>query len=175
MKSPIKLRPAPDSQLRRLKELPAGDRAEIATWKDATPSPTNAEIRGRIQEQFGISLKRDGQLSEFWQWQFRQAALDHLGTMMSENEALLSDKFPHLTRDQLRDITIKQSYAVANLLNDPKLGLSVVREDLREQVVSQDDRKLASLEKKAELGDEAITALSAEQRAARMRELFGMS
>jgi hypothetical protein len=53
--------------------------------------------------------------------------------------------------------------------------LSVVREDLREQVVSQDDRKLASLEKKAELGDEAITALSAEQRAARMRELFGMS
>ena len=157
MSTPNKLRPAPDSQLRRLKELPASDRAEIVTWKDEAPSPTNAQIRERIAERFGIGLKRDGQLSEFWQWQFRQAALDHLGTMMSENELLLSDKFPHLTRDQLWDITIKQGYAVANLLNDPKLGLSVAKVDLKDDQATFDRQRYQDLMKsKLQAGLDAV-------------------
>jgi hypothetical protein len=122
-----------------------------------TANLTNAAIRTRIGERFGVTLRRDGQLSEFWQWQFRQGAIDHLGEMMSENEELLSDKFPHLTRDQLREITIKQGYAVANLINDPKLGLKVASVDLKDKGTALEQEKWReSVKSKLQAGLDAV-------------------
>ena len=133
MNAANKLRPAPDSQLRRLKELAPADREEIALWKDEKPARTNAEIRERIKQRFGIGLKRDGQLSQFWQWQFRQAAWDQLGEMMALSEEQRSEKFPGQSRDELRDQTIKETYGIARLLNDPKLGLKTAAVDLKDR------------------------------------------
>ena len=176
MSIPNKLRPAPDSQLRRLKELPSADRAEIYGWRGATPAMTNAEIRTRIGERFGVALRRDGQLSEFWQWQFRQGAIDHLGEMMSQDEQLLQDKFPGLSRESIRDAAIKRGYALADLAGDVKLSLSVAKVDLKDSEVTMDGRRLALLEEEAERArkTEAVidSHLSAEDQAQRLREIF---
>ena len=127
--------------MRRLKELPAGDRQEIYGWRGATPAMTNAEIRTRIGERFGVALRRDGQLSEFWQWQFRQGAIDHLGEMMSQDEQLLTDKFPGLSRESIRDAAIKRGYALADLAGDVKLSLSVAKVDLKDSEERRDWEK----------------------------------
>ena len=181
MSAPHKLRPAPDSQLRKLKELPPQDRAEVYSWRGEA-GMTNAAIRERIGERFGISLKRDEQLSEFWQWQFGQAAVDSLGDMMSADEQQLADKFPNLTLDSIRKATIKRSYAVAALMQEehPELGLKVVSVDLKDKASEQEDRKIAVLERKAALLDQAKGVmedkeLTEAQRAARMREVFGIA
>jgi hypothetical protein len=147
MSTPNKLRGGGDSELTRLKRLSAEERQEIFAWKDGGTEvggqrseviPTNAEVRKRIGERFGIHLRRDGQLSQFWQWQWRQAPIDHLGQMMSQDEQLLQDQFPGLTRDQLREVTIKRGYALADMMNDPKLGLKVAAEDRKDRALTHD-------------------------------------
>lgn len=146
-----------ESELTRLKALSPEERAEIYSWREETPTPTNAEIRTRIAEKFGVTLKRDGQLSQFWSWQFRQAAIDHLGQMMSQDEQLLQDRFPQFTRDQLREITIKRGYALADMMNDPKLGLKVVATDLKDSAERRDWEKWREgLKSKLQSGLDAV-------------------
>ena len=143
MKAIAKMRPAADSQLRRLKDLPAADRAEIWGWRKEFPLQTNAQIRERIRKRFGIELRRDGQLSEFWRWQFGQAALDALADATSSTEESLRDKFPGLSRDKIRDLAIKQSYAVAALLREenPGFTLKVVEVDRKDRAQGLDQKR----------------------------------
>jgi hypothetical protein len=158
MSAPRKLRPAPDSELRKLKGLPADARAEIYAWKDEA-SATNAALRERIAGRFGVRLTRDDQLSSFWSWQFGQAALDSLGEMMSSDEQQLADKFPHLTRDQIRDATIKRSYAIAALIQEehPGFGLKVVSADLKDKDSTFEQAKYAeALKSKLKAGLDAV-------------------
>ena len=132
MSTPNKLRGGGKSELTRLKALQPAERAEIYSWRSETPAPTNAAIRTRIGERFGVTLRRDGQLSEFWSWQFRQQAIDRLGEMMEQDEALLQDKFPGLSRDAIRDAAIKRGYAMADLAGDLELSLKVAKVDLKD-------------------------------------------
>lgn len=175
----MKLRPNKNSELTRLKRLEPEERAEIFTWKDL-PDRTNADIRKMIAERYGVKLTKDGQLSVFWSWQFRQGAMDHLDLMMSQDEENLRDKFPNLSRDTIRDGAIKRGYAVADMMGDVKLTLQVVDRDLKDKTVGQDDRKLVILERKAAQADAAKgliedKALSEAERAARMKEVFGVA
>jgi hypothetical protein len=163
------------SELTRLKGLPASDRAEVFSWKEESAS-TNADLRARLLERHGIRLSRDGQLSEFWQWQFRQAAIDRLGEMMAQDEQLLQDKFPGLSRDAIRDAAIKRGYAMADLSGDVELSLKVAKTDLKDAEGARDSRKLALLEAEAERArlTEAVidSGVSPEEQAKRIREIF---
>lgn len=139
MNSPNKLRGG-KSELTRLKALSAEARAEIFAWKDEA-GLTNAAIRDRIAERWCVILRRDGQLSEFWSWQFRQGAIDRLGEMMEQDEQLLADKFPGLSREVIRDAAIKRGYAMADLAGDVKLSLKVAAVDLKDSEERRDWEK----------------------------------
>ena len=52
---------------------------------------------------------------------------------MALSEEQRSEKFPGLSRDELRDQTIKETYGIARLLNDPKLGLKTAAVDLKDR------------------------------------------
>jgi hypothetical protein len=146
-----KLRGGQKSELTRLKALSPSDRAEIWSWraeKSAEGVPlTNAAIRTRIVEKFGIALERDGQLSEFWQWQYRQMQFDRLGELASEDEAMLAGKYPNVDRDRLRDVTIKRLYAVADLEQSPAFSLKVVNTDIKDSAERRDWEKFRDTQK----------------------------
>jgi hypothetical protein len=150
MPSPQKQRAAKaEPPLTRLKRLSAEDRAQVWAWKDE-PNMTNAAIRARIEASYGIELRRDGQLSEFWAWQFRQMQWDRLGDISDQDEEMLRQKYPHVDRDRLRDATIKRMYALADLEQDPKFGLKVVLTDLKESSERRDWEKF-ELERQSKL------------------------
>ena len=156
MSAPHKLRPAPDSQLRRLKELSAEERAEIYSWKDL-PGVTNADIRKRITVKFGIGLQRDGQLSVFWPWQRRQAQWDRYNELVGQDEAELMDRHPNVSREQLREATIKRMLAEADLEEDPQFGLKVIAMDLKDERARFDREKYRdSLKSKLQAGLDAV-------------------
>ena len=175
------LRGGQDAPLSRLKHLEPEERAEIYAWRyEEQPTPKLPEIRARIKERFGIVLRRDGQLSLFWPWQRRQGQWDRYNEMVAQDEQGLADRHPGVSREKLREATIKRMYAEADLEEDPKFTLKVIATDLKDTVVGQDDRKLKLLESKAAKADAAEgilqdKALNEQERAARMRELFGMS
>lgn len=175
----MKQRPNDKSELTRLKRLAPEDRAEIYSWAfpldpNAT-GQTNTEIRGAIQGRWGIALKRDGQLSDFWPWQRRQMVTDHLGMTMSRDEEELQDRYPNLSRDKIRDTVLKRAYAVADMSGDTKLALQVVAKDLMDKRADQDERRLI-LEERAKQADAAEKVigqnLSPEEKAERIRKIF---
>jgi hypothetical protein len=161
MKRENKLRGGSKSELTRLKALAPAERAEIHSWQAPAPGtalvPTNADIRKRIKDRFGIKLSNDGQLSEFWSWQFRQAPIDHLGLMMSQDEQLLQDQFPDKTREQIREAVIKRSYAMTDMMGDVKTGLKVLAADLKDSHERRDWEKWREgLRSKLESGLDAV-------------------
>jgi hypothetical protein len=93
---------------------------------------TNTECRGEIHEKLGISLGSDSAYTDFCQWYFRNRQWDVLGDIAEQDEATLKDRFPQLSRDQIRDAVIKRQYAVAELMNDPKHTLKVIKVDQAE-------------------------------------------
>jgi hypothetical protein len=179
-----KIRGGSAAELTRLKALSPDAREEIWSWRSELNSEkatlTNAEIRGRIQERFSIRLNHDGQLSTFWQWQYRQMQYDRLGELASEDEEQLAQKFPNADRDKIREKTILRMYALADLEEDPQFALKVVNTDLKDNVVSIDRRKVVVLERKAAQADQAKgiledKELTIEARTARMKEVFGIA
>ena len=104
-----------------------------ATTNPDTGQPlTNAQCRGEIRERLGISLGSDSSYVDFRQWHFRQRHWDVLGDLASQDEQTLSDRFPNLSRDQIRDAVLKRQYAVAELQGDPEFTLKVIRADQAE-------------------------------------------
>ena len=64
-----KLRGGSDSPLTRLKSLAQSDNAALAEiWSWNKEVIASAIIRERIKTRFGIDLKRDSQVSQFWGW-----------------------------------------------------------------------------------------------------------
>jgi len=65
---------------------------------------------------------------------------------------MLEKKYPGISRERLREATIKRMYAVADLEEDPGFGLRVVATDLKEQRASFDrERYQDSLKSKLQL------------------------
>jgi hypothetical protein len=96
--------------------------------------------------------------------------------MMSQDEQMLTDSFPGLSRDAIREAAIKRGYAVADLGGDVKLSMMVAGVDLKDKVVTMDGRKLALLEQAAERArktEEVLDSkLSSTDQAQRIREIF---
>jgi len=139
--TPQKLKGGQASELTKLKALSVEDRARVWELREKTIGSrtlTNEEIRGEIREMFGISLVRDGQLSDFWKWQRRQQQYDMLNELTSEDEARLQEKFPGVDREKLRDTVIKRMYAMAELDDDPAFGLRVIAADIKDSKERRD-------------------------------------
>lgn len=113
---------------------------------------TSAECRGEIREKLGISLGSDTAYSDFCQWYFRNRQWDVLGDLAEQDEATLTDRYPNLSRDKIREAVIKRQYALAELSGDPKFMLKVIKVDQAEST----GRSRADLEKeKLQLAKEA--------------------
>jgi hypothetical protein len=183
--SPTKLRgqgKGPLSELTRLKTLwrswPDGEKQKLLGWREE--GITNAEIRSRIKKYYSVNLVRDGQLSEFWSWCSAELESDAFNEFMAAREQSLTDNHPESSREQIREAMIKEWYAWSKMQRDPKLGLKVVNMDLKDQEQKISQRKLELLEKKAAQADQAKGVmenkeLTEDQRAMRMREIFGIS
>jgi hypothetical protein len=127
---------------------------------------TNTECRGEIRERFSISLGSDGAYSDFCSWQFRQRQWDVLGDMADQDEATLADRFPGLSRDQIRDGVIKRQYAVAEMLGDPKHTLKVIKVDQAEtsgRTKAELDREKLELAKQSEARQQEALAFEREK------------
>lgn len=163
------------SELTRLKALAAEARAEIYGWSKEA-GLTNEAVRERIRERWGVRLTYDGQLSDFWSWQYRQMVWDRWN---QEADAKETELLGSMSRDEARDQTIKWLYAKAAAEQDDWLSLKTVDRDLKDKVVTLDSRRLAILEKKAQQADQAKEllgdkSLSQQEREHRMRACFGM-
>ncbi len=128
MKLPRKSRPDLDSAMTALKRLPADDRADILAWR-SDPALTTAAARQLIAEKYGLQLNQDSQLRRFWKWQLGQATIDTLVEIKEWDQDQLQQRFPNLTRDQIRDAIIKRSYAIADMTEDVALSLRAARSE----------------------------------------------
>jgi hypothetical protein len=138
----MQLRGGQDSPVSRLKHLDGADRAEIYAWRfEEQPTPVLPEIRKRIKERFGIELRRDGQLSEFWPWQRRQAQMDYFNETIAQDEESLARKYPNVPREKIRAKAIQRLYAVAELEDNPQFGLKVIGVDLKDERAALDREK----------------------------------
>lgn len=180
------------SPVTRLKELalkkPAV-REELWAWRKE-PDLTNAAIRGRIEARFGIQLTRDGQLSDFWSWLHQVIRSENWNARVEQFEDWYRKTNPDSSVDKVRDAGIAFFLTEAAAAEDREGFVEVANLDLKkrgmqtkaafdERKVQVQERRLALLEKKEQQADEAkavaASNLTAEEKAARMRQIFGMA
>jgi hypothetical protein len=155
MSTQQKPRGGQDSQLTKLKQLPAGSREVIWGWRDesADGKPlTNAAIRNRIATQFGIRLSRDGQLSSFWSWQHHQQRLENYNVLLENFEEFYRKQKPEASASQVREAGVSFFMAEA-LANQDRQGFSdIANLHLRElegkTKAGFDERKISLAEAK---------------------------
>ncbi|HET9888168.1 MAG TPA: hypothetical protein VFR10_11700, partial [bacterium] len=152
---------------------------------------TNAQIRNRIAKQYNIRLSRDGQLSEFWRWFSAQQELEQSNDLIEQFEEFTRKQNPDWSPDKVRDIGIQFFMAHTTARKDANKFATIVALDQnerfgrtkaaqKERQLDQQDRKIKLLEQKAAAFDQAKGVLQNKelteaQRAARMREVFGIS
>lgn len=168
MSAPRKLRATPPglpvTEPGRFKELwrksfTSDFKLEFLGWFNETGT-TNALIRSRLAERFGIKLKHDGQLSgegALWQWclqEQRNAA--EAEWVVSEEENL---KAQGLSGDQLRAELLDRMKRRALVRGDHKLGLAAIDRDIKVEALAFDQEKFKeSLRTKIQAGLDAIAA-----------------
>ena len=123
----------PVPPLRQLKQQPPEVRAWAFDLGSDLAKLSHEEIADKIAERTGIRLPSPGSYSNFRNWQFRQTLWEQLQEMTEDDESRLTDKFPQLSREKIRDAVIKRSHAAAEILGDPKFQLAVVRVDSEEE------------------------------------------
>ena len=173
---------SPDSEITKLKVLWRDSLAEDAKafWQELFVSAsTQAAIRSELQKKLKVNLRFDKQLNAFRDWELEQRQLDIESERQLEDERRLKAEFGEWTLDQIREEVLKRSYARAMATGDFASGRKTIVQDLNVKKIAQDERKLVILEKKAAQADAAKgilenRELNEEQRAARMREVFGI-
>jgi hypothetical protein len=183
MSATKKLR-AGNSELTKLKVLWRDSLAEDAKsyWQELFVSPdhTQAQIRQLIASKLKINLRFDKQLNAFRDWEMEQRQLELEEERQQEDERRFIEEFGSDNLDLIREKVLKKSYARSIAKGDFKSARATVVQDLNVEKVNLDKRKVAILEKKAAAFDQAKDVLtnkelSEEQRAQRMREVFGIS
>jgi hypothetical protein len=182
------------SELTKLKLLPPAQQEVIWGWReelvDGKPL-TNAALRNRIAKQFGIRLGLDKQLSEFWRWYGAQLELEQSNDLIEQFEEFTRTRNPDWSPDKVRQTGIEFFMAHTVAKKDANKFATIVTLDQnerfgktkaaqKERQLDQQDRKIKLLEKKAAAFDQAKGVLENKelteaQRAARMREVFGIS
>lgn len=173
MSTQPKLRGGSESELTKLKakwrELSEDSRA---FWSELFQSPaTQADIRSQILTKLKINLRFDKQLTEFRQWAEAQAQRWLMAEKIEERkQELLAGG---MSLDEAQQVLLTEASAYSVAARDFKLGMKVSSE-------ISNSRKLSLLEKKAAAFDAAKgllenKELTEDQRAKRMREVFGIS
>jgi len=124
-----------------------------------------------------VVLESDSQLTRFRQWMAEQDLMDAEQERQAEEETRIKSAHPEWTLDQVRDEVLKLSlYRAVATGEFAKLGLPAVDRVMRRDQLLLDREKLDLLTRKAAQADQAAditrSELSAEEKAARMRELF---
>jgi hypothetical protein len=182
-----------DSQLTKLKMLPAATREVIWSWreelKDGTPL-SNAAIRNRLATQFGVRLQRDGQLSVFWSWQAHQMRTESYNAKIEQFEEFYAKQNPNASRERVRDAAISFFMTETAANGDREGFVDVANLDLREREgatrarfeerkINVSERRVALLEQKAAAFDQAKkisdSKLTPAEKDSEYRRIFGMS
>lgn len=110
MSAPKKAQGGSESELTKLKNLSPEKREAIWGWRSETDEKqkplTNLALRNRLAEQFGIRLSRDGQLSEFWSWQWHQMRVEGYNAKLEQFQEFYAKQNPNASRQQVRDAGI---------------------------------------------------------------------
>jgi hypothetical protein len=174
MSTPNKPRGGSDSELTKLKALPATKREAIWGWlaelEDGKPL-TNAAVRNRLATQFGIRLQRDGQLSVFWSWQAHQMRTESYNAKIEQFEEFYAAQNPNASRDRVRDAAIAFFMTETAANGDREGFVDMANLDLREREgatrarheerkISVSERRVALLEQKSAAYDRAKAALN---------------
>lgn len=173
MSAKPKLRGGTGSELTKLKALwqDLSDDARAFWWEQFSGTATQAQLRAQIQTKLKINLRFDRQLTEFRQWAEIQEEEYQLASTIEERKTkLLKDG---MTLEQAQEVLLLEASAHVRAKRDYKLGMRVSAQ-------ISDSRRLRVLEKKAAAFDAAKgllenKELTEDQRAKRMREVFGIS
>lgn len=171
----------------RLKELPAEERAKLMhvlrenTYRKAIPL---------IENLVGFYCSLDV-LSKFFTWQDKQEDLEKSNDFIEQYEEFTQRQHPEWSPERIRDDATAFFMASATANKDLKGFALIAQIDQQERAgrakvkfeerkISISDRRVTLLERKAAQADQAKgimqdQQLSEDQRAARMRELFGIS
>ena len=136
MSAPKKPQGGSDSELTKLKNLSPERREVIWGWRSETDDGkplTNAVLRNRLASQFGIRLSRDGQLSEFWSWQWHQMRVEGYNAKLEQFQDFYAKQNPNASRQQVRDAGIAFFMTEAAANGDRDGFLDVANLDLNER------------------------------------------
>lgn len=161
-------------------------------WRDELPekvrdfwreqfagTSTQAEIRKLLKREHGVDLRRDAQLTEFRGWLEEQDARESEAQRQEEDGRQLAQLHPDWDADRLRTEVIASAMRRAIATGDFKgLGLKAVRAGQAEKQISLDRDKFELMRLKADKADAteqvlSNAAMTPEQRAQRIREIYG--
>lgn len=155
MSAPKKPQGGSDSELTRLKNLSPEQREAIWGWRsevDSDQKPfSNAALRNRLAERFGIRLSQDAQLSKFWSWQFHQTRVESYNGMLEQFQDFYSRLNPNASRQKVREAGIAFFMTEAAANGDRDAFLDVAHLDLAEVTAKT---KAAHKERELKLAEE---------------------
>lgn len=118
-------------------------------------------------------------LSEFCSWYQLRQRLDQMGSTVETLVENLRRRQPGLSPEELFGIGQTLFGALAIQSHDPKTWLGTQRLALKQREIQLDERRIRLLEQKAAQADQAEEVaksdLTPEQKAARFKEIFGIS
>ena len=163
-----------------LLNLPEEQQAKLADWL-LSGMPYH-EARVLVEKEFGKSVKSLSAFAEFWCAVCQPALLSRrsraLGAASVRAEAvrLNAGEFDIATLDAIK----QKAYELAESPDaNPKDVKSILTLVLKARDQDLEERRISLLEQKARQADEAqqvmASALTADEKAARMRQIFGMA
>lgn len=157
----------------RLKLLSADERAQIAAICRAG---TLDDARAQIKVQHGIEIKYNSVLSTWLQWQARQEALDGQNRLAEQLRDYLAKYNPGISPDRMREAQLDMLFQIAEGSADSRTMLQVLAEKGRNEDRRLEREKFEEARKQNEAAKAVAgnTAMSADEKAARMKEIFGL-
>ncbi|MBX3736730.1 MAG: hypothetical protein KF715_08580 [Candidatus Didemnitutus sp.] len=164
------------------KQLTDSQKAEVAAWL-IDENLGYKEARERIAERFGVFVKSDSTVSEFYHsfalpWKYARSK-----GVADEFEKLAEGKFEEAALKRMKQLFFETASAPGADLKSLKTFAKILGDShkltLAQSRLELDKRKVKLLEAKASLADQATAIandkqLSEEEQGARMRALFRM-
>jgi len=156
----------------RLKALPGEAREELFALRESLSA---SAILERIEHEHGLALSPP-RLSDFWRWQQSQIELERMNADAEQfRAAFASEAGTTASPEEIHVKTVDYLRLKGMREDDGRMLRYAVTEARKAIELEQGARKLALLEKKAAEAVAAVEngSLSAEEKAARIREIFG--
>lgn len=166
----------------KLKTLPREVQDELMQLSEAGKSYDY--IREWLAREFGLEIKSNSSLSEFRDFYLVRERYERSNSLAANITELLSKKLPQVPLEDLEKVGDAVFIAQSLHAQDAETFAMMrgVRQkdrsaDIKERQVEIMERRLTLLEKQAEKAKEAITSttLTEAEKAARMKEIFGIA